>query len=168
MEYQKSCIHCKIIKPIEHFYKHPTMKDGRFSSCKQCIKNKYELDVNTLNINQKQRYTIKENLIKRAFTGSISRAKRKNLLHTISKSWFQNKIDNGICELTGLPFDFDFKISGVRCRPYLPSIDRIDCSKGYEENNCRVVLYCVNYSIGDYGLTFMQPIFKKLAEIPIP
>lgn len=32
----KTCIHCKTVKPIDHFYKHKRMADGHINVCKPC------------------------------------------------------------------------------------------------------------------------------------
>lgn len=55
------------------------------------------------------------------------------------------------CMLTGLDFDFrDFR--STRRRPYVPSIDRIDCSAGYTPDNVRLVCACVNLAMNEWGL----------------
>lgn len=35
----KTCISCHQLKPLEEFYTHPQMKDGRLNKCKSCCKS---------------------------------------------------------------------------------------------------------------------------------
>lgn len=57
---------------------------------------------------------------------------------------------SGRCEITGLPFTLH-KPEGYRRRPYAPSVDRIDASKPYQDDNVRVVCVCVNYALNEWG-----------------
>jgi hypothetical protein len=33
---RKSCIKCKVTKPLSEYYHHPKAKDGHFGTCKRC------------------------------------------------------------------------------------------------------------------------------------
>jgi hypothetical protein len=55
-----------------------------------------------------------------------------------------------LCEVSGIPFD-DIRREGMRIRPWIPSIDRIDASKPYTIDNCRVVCAYVNVLLNQFG-----------------
>lgn len=62
----------------------------------------------------------------------------------------QRRIDAGYCELTGYPFDLT--PAGVGSRRFnSPSLDRIDCKRGYTYDNVRVVLTLVNVALNEWG-----------------
>lgn len=72
--------------------------------------------------------------------GAQSRAKKKNLPFDLTYEWAE-AVWTGRCELTGIPFSLGIRHS----RDVLgPSVDKIDASKGYVQNNCRFVLHCIN------------------------
>lgn len=54
------------------------------------------------------------------------------------------------CALSGLQFDLERNTQGTRT-PYAPSLDRIDCARGYEPGNVRWVLTAVNIALSDWG-----------------
>lgn len=68
-----------------------------------------------------------------------NRAKRKGLPFDLTYKWTAAHY-TGFCELTGLPFDLT---PGKRSL-YSPSLDRIDNSKGYTQDNCRFILWGLN------------------------
>jgi hypothetical protein len=61
----------------------------------------------------------------------------------------QEIIDEGFCELTGLPFKMDNPEKQF-CWDS-PSLDRIKPEKGYVDGNLRVILYGMNAAIGPWG-----------------
>lgn len=52
----------------------------------------------------------------------------------------QRRIEAGHCEVTGLPFD----LVPDGHKPWVPSLDRTDSSKGYTMDNVRVVVWLYN------------------------
>jgi len=80
--------------------------------------------------------------------GVRARSKKKGLSVSITLEWLEGKLSSGVCEITGLPFDF----SRVGLKgPHAPSLDRIDASKGYVPENCRVILWALNTAFSWWG-----------------
>jgi len=75
------------------------------------------------------------------------RAKNKGIPFSLDWKNIQDRIENGYCELTGIPFNLDHPKSWDA-----PSIDQIIASNGYTPDNTRVVLYSVNVMIGTWGV----------------
>ena len=69
----------------------------------------------------------------------------------------QRRIDVGLCEISGLPFNLD----GGRTWDS-PSFDRIDPEKGYIYENIRVVLHAANSAMGDWGDAKMLEIARAI------
>lgn len=67
----------------------------------------------------------------------------------------------GRCAVSGVQFS-DRKI-GTR-RPLLPSLDRIDCAKGYAFANCRIVCLVVNYAMSDFGENALRIIARSIVK----
>ena len=71
------------------------------------------------------------------------RSKKLGLEYDIDEEWLKGKL-KGVCEATGLPFNFNDVKKGYTRNPNTPSIDRIDSSRGYTKDNCRVVIWMFN------------------------
>jgi hypothetical protein len=73
----------------------------------------------------------------------------------ITLDWLVALYDDqkGLCALTSLPLDTgNVRAAGGRDRrPFRPSLDRIDSTKGYTKDNVRLVCSCVNYALGPWG-----------------
>jgi hypothetical protein len=80
-------------------------------------------------------------------------AKKRGLAFDLSIDWFKERLDRGVCEVTGLPIKIkQYKEGDTGQRGfYSPSIDRIDNNVGYLASNCRMV--CWGYNLGKHQFT---------------
>jgi len=66
---------------------------------------------------------------------------------------------NGCCEVSGIPFSDEYD-GPARRRPWVPTVDRIDASKGYEPDNIRLVCCAVNIALNDWG----DDVFNRMVD----
>lgn len=66
---------------------------------------------------------------------------------------------NWRCAVTGLGFSRD-RTENARARAFAPSVDRINCSRGYTKDNCRLVCVAVNVALNEWG----ELVFAKIAR----
>lgn len=66
---------------------------------------------------------------------------------TLTAAWLRERLERGTCELSGLPFAVWSKTTTA----FVPSIDRIDCTKPYTEDNCRVIVWALNAAFAEWG-----------------
>ena len=100
----------------------------------------------------------------RLIVSARNRAKKNNSLITITKDWVEEKLNNGICELSGIAFDFSIT-KEFHSNPYAPSLDRIDAkNKNYTPENTRVVVSVLNSALNEYGISIVLPAIRAMAE----
>ena len=89
------------------------------------------------------------------------RAEHKNLPIDIDAKFLMElyKQQKGACALTGIMMKFK-PMPGLRANPYAVSLDRIDSKLGYIRNNVRLVIWCINWSIGEWGEQHFEEIIK--------
>ena len=148
----KQCSKCLKFKPRDSFYKagkNKVMRHGVQSRCKECIKNKNAEDDN-------KAFSV------RLLAGARSRAKRSGLEFDLDIEWLNEKLSRGICEITNIKFDF-IKKEGDR-RPFVPSLDRRDSSKGYTKENTDVVIWWYNMAKGDLPEEAVKSIILKVSS----
>jgi hypothetical protein len=75
------------------------------------------------------------------------RAKKKGLVFDLTKDWILEKLNNGVCEASGLKIQFSQKYSRTRhafSEPFSPSLDKIDPKGGYTKDNTQLVVWIYN------------------------
>lgn len=102
------------------------------------------------------------------------RAKLSGSAMTLTLEWALQRLENGACEVTQLPFSYERKDEHTRSA-FAPSVDRIDPrNTNYTPENCRVVLWAVNNTFAEYGEEIMLPILeaivnaKEKSTTPVP
>lgn len=85
---------------------------------------------------------------------------KKNVPFDLDIDFIKSKLDTGVCELTGLPFDLN-PLPGGRQNPYTASMDRIVPEKGYVKSNVRMVLWALNAAFNSYG----EDVYATIAKV---
>ena len=107
------------------------------------LKNKNKpIDNKKFSAGQKRRRTNigRAESIFHSIKNTVKRKVKRGYKFTIDKGWILERLEVGVCEITGLKFD----IFGETRSLFLPSIDRINPKLGYTHDNCQAVLYGYN------------------------
>lgn len=69
---------------------------------------------------------------------------------TLTKDHVAAQIEGGFCPITGIAFQLQVSAKGAKSRsPYAPSLDKIDPTKPYTNENTRVVIWQYNQMKGE-------------------
>lgn len=90
------------------------------------------------------------------YASARSRAREKALPMEITREWIQAKIERGACEATGIKFD-----QTQAQRAFVPSLDRIDSTKGYTADNVKVVVWIHNAARNNWGDAALHSYIKQ-------
>lgn len=71
----------------------------------------------------------------------------------------------GRCAVSGMPFSLE-QTGGSLVRPFAPSLDRIDCARGYEIGNVRLVCHCINLMMNEWGDVVFARVSAAMRERP--
>jgi hypothetical protein len=154
----KCCKDCKVIKPLNEFYKGKNKVDGRASYCKQCtILRSQVRKQNTLRKEGKNTQGFNPKImIQRAKNRSIN----KGLDFDLDYKWVCSQLKNNVCPVTKLPF----YLGKEPRHPMTPSIDKIDPNKGYTKNNCRVICYWYNTAKSNYSEEIVMSLCEAVVK----
>lgn len=96
---------------------------------------------------------------------SRKRAKLKGLDWSLHVGWIITQLEaqEYCCAISGIEFSGK-RLGTAHKRPYMPSLDRIDCNKGYTPENVRIVCVAVNTLLQDWGDSVIETIFAAYAQ----
>jgi len=93
------------------------------------------------------------------------RARRLQLPFDLDREFLRQKLEAGVCELSGLPIE-RVAPGNHRTHPFAPSLDRKEPTMGYKKSNVRLVCFAVNRARSDWGdevlLTIANGIVKHI------
>lgn len=98
-------------------------------------------------------------------SGARLSAQKRGQECTLTEEWFQERLERGHCEVTGLPFSKP-EMPRYERSPYQPSIDRKDRTKGYTPENCRLVVWMYNCAKGTWTDEDVLQLSIALYEMP--
>ena len=130
----KYCTYCKC--ELNKYNKHK-----RYLCCKECRK-----------IIHTKRYIEIDNRAYRIYDSARRRSKSKNIDFAIELADIKERLENGHCEVSGIPFFIGNTNESFKIHPFSPSLDRIDNSKGYLPDNIKLVCFIYNVGKNRYEL----------------
>ena len=169
----KLCSRCNTTKPLLEFGRKKTSKDGLQLWCSDCTKLYY----NKWRKSNKELSSTNEAKSFKRFYGSVhgravhmhnnmrARAKRNGVDCSITIPWIESKLEHGKCEITQLPFVFkEGTGKGHRDNSFSPSIERIDPTGPYSEDNCQITCWIYNRAKGAFPLADLITMVNALAN----
>lgn len=103
-----------------------------------------------------------------AFINAKKRARIRNSIISLTASEFSTIIKRagGKCEVTGIRFQETMRgaVSQYSRNPWGPSLDRINCLKGYTADNCRLVCTAANIGMNVWGESVLFAITAAIVD----
>lgn len=111
-------------------------------------------------VERRKKYRNKtESRAREMLTAAKHRAANKGVEFSIDYEWLVERLAPMRCELTGIELKMTDDEYVGKQSPFAPSIDRINSSKGYSKENCRVVCWGINCGMSSYG----EEIYMQIA-----
>lgn len=147
---------CKNTYKREYNKKHRITNPEYYSLKKKKDKeNRYKRKDKELKYRQSRYYSSDlKNIISITYSNVKGRAKQYSLQFDLDKEFLLDliKVQEQKCALTGLDFKYDPEnVEVAHKRPFAPSLDRIDSTKGYTKDNVRFVCIIVNFALSEFG-----------------
>ncbi len=165
--FTRECKQCKQSKCISKFPRKLNKKNNKYyyeHRCENCrYKHKVE-NYNVLEYTKTYRKKVESTIEGRASlmrNRCKQRAKRYGYEFNLSKDMIISKLEKGVCEVTNIPL----VITSLDYNPYAPSVDRIDSSKGYTDDNVQVTCMIYNLCKNQFTSEQVDDFIGKLKSI---
>lgn len=137
----KQCVSCRLIKPASSFY---ARKDnGKLrGKCNDC-------HAEWMRWHSSIAYNKPYGRSRQLYNAARCRANKRGISFDLEFGIVQVSVMTGICQKSGLPFQFDYRGRG-RYGPFSPSIDKISPDDGYVNNNVQIVSHMYNMGKSDH------------------
>lgn len=169
------------MKPLEDFGPNKRTKDGRTFWCRPCINehqrayrktpkgragraaayHKWATSAGGRETQRELNRKYRESPPGRARSLLSDAARRRPV--EVSLEWVVARLERGVCEATGLKFDFAARTDGGHQNPYAPSLDRKDPAQNYTEENTQVVILAYNFAKGQLQDSAAREVIKRMA-----
>ncbi len=183
----KQCTKCENTKPISDFYSKKSGKHGVATWCIVCTNIYMRKRHSKPEVKQKQsersrllystsdQFRSENKLRSKKFYQSAN-GRARTLLNnarkapiskifpcTVDLSQIVKQIELGVCPVTGIQFQLSNE-SETKKNAYSPSIDRINSSEGYTNENTRIVIWQYNLMKGELSDLEVLQICKRILE----
>ncbi len=167
----KHCKRCGLDKPLEEFNKKRNSIDGLQHYCRSCYKTYTEEwdSSDRGKDSSKKKYTKYYGTIKgrgsHLFNNALQRSKRNEIEFTLTREWVTDKLNAGVCEVTGIPFVYsENEGKGHSTNSFSPSIDRIDQNGPYSNENCQMTCWIYNRAKGAFPIADLRLMLESLKD----
>ena len=108
-------------------------------------------------------------------TGWLPKLYRRMMARCAIKGWVSDVTmedligvlwdSGGRCAISGIEFTWD-REPWWQSAPFSPSVDRIECTRGYTKDNIRIVCTCVNAARRDWGDAVLLKMSQAIVAAP--
>ena len=191
----KKCSSCQVTLSLDKFYKDSSRRDGLTNKCKRCsyarsvkyveknpeiikaekqryyarnaekLRKYYSDNRERILATAKESRTGKEGYIRTMLNSAKARAKRKGWDFDLELNALLG-IAGDCCPVDGLPFDWDRQLEIDNALPLtVPSLDRIDSSRGYTKDNVMIIGDKWNRWKSNMGLDDLEQLIQYVRSV---
>jgi hypothetical protein len=180
----RRCFKCKTPRPHGEFHKLRRDPKGIGRLCKECsskqprrkhrpptseqYKIRYATDrEKTIEYSRAHYRTLRGRLLT-LISAARGRARKKGWGHDLDINWALAlwEQQGGRCLITKVPLEINtpLRTKEKYLNPFAPSLDRIECDKGYTKDNTRIVCVAANLAMNRFGADVLRKMLESYAS----